>query len=145
MTEFLYTPGNHTTDNRTAWHLEGEREFFAGELDHGRPAIRTLIFRGLSCGPIASTPFARPVCSVRSSVMTPFQPINTNRGVIASLQDAREFINTYVANSKRTEPHWDSAIADVNAAIVDFSRTGTARNALHKALADSPPANVKLL
>jgi hypothetical protein len=77
--------------------------------------------------------------------MGAFQPIKTNRGTIASLEEAIEFINTYIPNAKRSEPQWDSAIADINAAIMDLSRTAAARDRLHKALSECPPAIVTLI
>jgi hypothetical protein len=68
------------------------------------------------------------------SMTESWSPISLKRGKpIASLKDASDYL-VAVSNGKRSEPLWDSAIAEVNNASVNPTFGARARDALYKAL-----------
>jgi hypothetical protein len=54
--------------------------------------------------------------------------------IIATVDDARKYINNFVSNSSRAEPHWDKAISDLNAQTSDDRFTDQARKSVFEAL-----------
>jgi hypothetical protein len=64
-----------------------------------------------------------------------FKPISLKSGKrIASISQARDLIDREIGNTRRSEPLWASAFAEINSAMADPTREATARTALYKAL-----------
>jgi len=58
--------------------------------------------------------------------------------ILSTLEEASNYVNNSVPNERRSEPRWDKAISDMNAAKVDDGLTEAARRSLYEALrADS--------